>query len=87
MTVYEPIGTAVNVWVSTPLSFRLNAAPVVSGEPVPATLDVNGNAWSSPPGLVCLMTVTVPQLLMFTGVGAMKSFIVALNAVDERLLT
>src|SRR6266704_4585502 len=43
------------------------------------------NCWSRPRGLVCLMITISPQLLMFTGTGAMKSLISAVNEEDERL--
>src|SRR6266566_356418 len=38
-----------------------------------------------PRGSVCLMITTSPQLLMFTGTGAMKSLISAVNEEEERL--
>jgi len=36
---------------------------------------------------VTLWMVIVPQLMMLTGIGAMKSLISAVNDDDERLLT
>src|SRR5215469_10909641 len=42
--------------------------------------------WSIPRGSVCLMMLTVPQLEMFTGTGAMKSLTSEPNDAEARLL-
>src|SRR6266568_1790775 len=42
-------------------------------------------SWFIPRGSVCLMIVTWPQLLMFTGTGATKSLTSAPNAAEARL--
>src|SRR6516164_7426651 len=47
--------------------------------------EVKPNAWFWPRGSVCLMILISPQLLMFTGTGAMKSLISAVNDAEERL--
>lgn len=50
-------------------------------------VDVKLKFWFTPLGSLCLMMLTVPQLEMFTGIGAMKSLISAVKDVEERLRT
>src|SRR5262245_60062825 len=49
-------------------------------------LEVKSKLWLTPRGSVCLMIFTAPQLEIFTGTGAMKSFTSAVKEDDERLL-
>src|SRR5215470_5746371 len=60
---------------------------VVEPEAGLGIVDVKLKSWFCPRGSVCLMIVTVPQLLMFTGTGAMKSFTSAPNDAEARLFT
>src|SRR6266511_2729977 len=99
VTVYVPAKTpsqcsvlAVPVAIgdagSTPaLSFRVKLSGVVSTvQPdVDGIVEVKLKSWFRPRGSVCLMMLILPQLLMFTGCGAMKSFTSAGNDADERL--
>src|SRR6266540_1825790 len=99
VTVYVPAKTesqcsvlAVPVAIgdagSTPaLSFRVKLSGVVSTvQPdVDGIVEVKLKSWFRPRGLVCLMMLILPQLLMFTGCGATKSFTSDGNAADERL--
>src|SRR5712691_8718508 len=48
-------------------------------------VDVKPKSWLRPAGSVCLMILISPQLLMFTGTGAMKSLTSAPKEEDARL--
>src|SRR6266849_1426408 len=99
VTLQLPAGTltqsSVLVELSTPaLSFNVKADGVVSDVQLGVVeaptgsgmFDVKLKFWLTPRGSVCLMILISPQLLMFTGIGAMKSFSVEVNDwPDERL--
>ena len=75
-----PNSTLLKVW--TPLSARLNAPAAAAGR-----VSLKPNWPGNPSGLVCLRMMTVPQLVMLTLTGAMKSLSAELNVDDDRLLS